>query len=167
MERVFTPIDTIAGMPIEKVKLYCEYDDIFLDELTANVFRFITSDYFVFYYIRNDNRQYIEDIDHMKSCYYTYTKKAVTWNETINYLLQHELYGMNQTKNKTSCDDRTIKGRFAVGNKCAYNAEIPLDLIIALYKLKMPVTQIARLLHVSRNTIYARINEYNKHPLPY
>ena len=60
MKKVFVPIDKIANMPIERVKLYCEYDGGFVDEATSSIICNNDSVRKIFYYIQKDNKQYID-----------------------------------------------------------------------------------------------------------
>lgn len=47
-----------------------------------------------------------------------------------------------------------------------YNV-FPSNLVVALYKLELPVAEMARLFGVSKNTIYSRIKQYDIEELPF
>lgn len=164
MKNIYTPINAIGGIAIREITLYCRSEYLFPDELTASYICSATSIPSIVYYIQKDNGQYAGENKNSWNVTYFYDECLeidVTWNEAINYLIYHEWH-MRRLESRDVPYQRTMKGRFAEGNKYAYNATIPLKLIAALYKMEMPITQIAKLFHVSRNTIYARIAEYKK-----
>lgn len=47
-----------------------------------------------------------------------------------------------------------------------YNV-FPSNLVVALYKLELPIAEMARLFGVSKNTIYSRIKQYDIEELPF
>ena len=140
MKRVFTPIDTIAGVPIERVKLYCMNMRGIVSEITSSIICHSIFIPQIYYYLRKDNGQPIE---YSERYYYNYYEVVAKWNEIINYLICHEWHMRHLYNKKAANVNRTETGRFIEGNKCAYKATIPLELIVALHEMKMPITQIA------------------------
>lgn len=146
-------ISTYYGDVIERY-LYIRYDNEKFGALDAKILAECNSIESIEYYLDKRTKEIIGMHRRIDTPFDT---MYPTIEETVEYLILYE-----QFNEKKISQNRIKNGRFGKGNQIAYRDAVSPVLVVALQKLGLTVTEIAKALNISRTTVYARLETYYK-----
>ena len=145
---------TIYGNVVDGY-LYIRYDDVRFNTLNAKILAECNSIESIEYYLDKRTKGIIGMNHRIDTPFET---MYPTIDEIVDYLIAYEYFN---NERKTS-QNRMKNGRFGKGNQIAYRDAVSPVLVVALQKLGLTVTEIAKALNISRTTVYARLETYYK-----
>ena len=148
-------IREINGIPVEEIQLKVAYEMVFVDKVTVSLLlrHYKGIEYFFYEKGAERKKHFWEEEDFVDETWRPEIK--ITKEQAMSALIAQEMgnsYGKKVVRDE--------EGKFGKNNTVAYKEELSPALAYLLKELGVSVKDIADTFEVTRNTVYARIREW-------